>query len=237
MAERNRKRNKPKKNKKLIVFWLCIAVIGFIAFSYWQMGGFSYPGRPKICLDAGHGGSDTGAIYEGRYEKDDNLRLTLAVGEILEENGINVIYTRKNDEFVPLEERAEFANKKKATYFVSIHRNSADADVSGVEIWINNSALYFEEKLAQNILDKIDEVGFGVSRGVKRGYQGNAAANYLVNSATDMPSCLIEMGFITTEKDNTLFDENSDEYALAIAEGIMEGIAKGDEENGVSETE
>ena len=51
--------------------------------------------------------------YDGRYEKDDNLRLTLAVGEILEENGINVIYTRKNDEFVPLEERAEFANKKK----------------------------------------------------------------------------------------------------------------------------
>ena len=109
--------------------------------------------------------------------------------------------------------------------------------MSGVEIWINNSALYFEKKLAQNILDKIDEVGFGISRGVKRGYQGNAAANYLVNSATDMPSCLIEMGFITTEKDNTLFDENSDEYALAIAEGIMEGIAKGDEENGVSETE
>ena len=47
-----------------------------------------------IVLDAGHGGSDTGAIYDGRYEKDDNLRLTIAVGEILEENGITLISYR-----------------------------------------------------------------------------------------------------------------------------------------------
>ena len=237
MAERKRKRNKTQKNKKMIIALLCIVLVAFIAFSYWQLGGFYSQSKPKICLDAGHGGSDTGAIYDGRYEKDDNLRLTLAVGEILEENGIKVIYTREKDEFVPLEERAEFANKKKATYFVSIHRNSADTDVSGVEIWINNGALYFEEKLARNILDKIDEVGFGSDRGVKRGYQGNAAANYLVNSATDMPSCLLEMGFITTEKDNELFDDNFDNYAMAIAEGIMEGIDKEAEENGISEAE
>ncbi len=237
MAKQKRKRNKSKKNKNLIIVLVCIAVIGFIAFSYWQMGGFNLRGEPKICLDAGHGGSDTGAINDGRYEKDDNLRLTLAVGEILEENGIDVIYTRKKDEFVSLEDRAAFANKKKATYFVSIHRNSADADVSGVEAWINNSAAYFEEKLAKNILDEIENVGYGKNRGVKRGYQGNSSANYLVNSATEMPSCLLEMGFITTEKDNALFDEKLEEYAQAIALGIMEGIGAEVTENGISEAE
>lgn len=220
---------KKKSRKNLVLGVFCVVLVGFMAFSFWQMGGFNPQGKPKICLDAGHGGSDTGAIYDGRYEKDDNLRLTLAVGEILNENGIDVIYTRKKDEFVELEKRAEYANKKRATYFVSIHRNSADADVSGVEIWINNTALHYEEKLAKNIADAIEKVGFGDNRGVKRGYQGNAASNYLVNSATDMPSCLIEMGFITTQKDNRLFDENFDEYAAAIAEGIMAGIDKEEE--------
>ncbi len=228
-----KKRRKSKKN--LILGVLCVTVVAFMAFSFWQLGGFNPQGKPRICLDAGHGGSDVGAEYDGRHEKDDNLRLTLAVGEILEENGIDVIYTRKKDEFVELEKRAEYANKKKATYFVSIHRNSADADVSGVEAWINNSAPYYEEKLAKNILDAIEEVGYGDNRGVKRGYQGNAASNYLVNSVTEMPSCLLEMGFITTAKDNKLFDENFDEYAAAIADGIMAGI--GGKENGVSEAE
>ena len=51
----------------------------------------------KIVLDAGHGGGDPGAVYQGRQEKDDTLTLTMAVGEILEENGIDVVYTRTED--------------------------------------------------------------------------------------------------------------------------------------------
>ncbi len=51
----------------------------------------------SVMLDAGHGGSDPGAVYNGRQEKDDTLRLTLAVGEILQNNGIDVEYTRTTD--------------------------------------------------------------------------------------------------------------------------------------------
>ena len=51
----------------------------------------------KIVLDAGHGGGDPGAVYQGRQEKDDTLTLTMAVGEILEETGLNVVYTRTED--------------------------------------------------------------------------------------------------------------------------------------------
>ncbi len=210
-----------RKKLKIILLVFTAALTVFVM---WQFGVFSGTDQPKVCLDAGHGGSDVGAEHNGRYEKDDNLKLTLAVGEILKDNGIKVIYTRKDDKFVELEERAAYANKKKATFFVSIHRNSAEAQVSGVEIWIENTAPVYEEKMAKNILGKIDEVGYGNSRGVKRGYQGDTSLNYLVNSATDMPSCLVEMGFITTEKDNELFDKNFDEYARAIAEGIMESL-------------
>lgn len=215
---------------RIVAAVLAVATAGLIC---WQMGVFEFTGKPKICLDAGHGGSDVGAEYDGRYEKDDNLKLTLAVGEILEENGVKVIYTRTEDEAVELEKRAEFANKKKATYFVSIHRNSADANVSGVEIWIENTATLYEEGFAKDILDEIDAVGFGKNRGVKRGYQGDSSANYLVNSATEMPSCLVEMGFITTPADNKLFDEKLDKYAQAIADGIMKNLEV--EENSTEE--
>ena len=50
-----------------------------------------------IALDAGHGGSDPGAVYNGRQEKDDNLRLAMEVGRILENAGVDVVYTREDD--------------------------------------------------------------------------------------------------------------------------------------------
>ena len=60
----------------------------------------------KIVLDAGHGGEDPGAVYKDRKEKDDNLKLTLAVGKILEENGVDVVYTRTTDVYqTPLKKR------------------------------------------------------------------------------------------------------------------------------------
>ena len=54
--------------------------------------------KKKVMIDAGHGGTkDPGAVFEDRMEKDDTLRLALAVGRILEENGVNVVYTRSTD--------------------------------------------------------------------------------------------------------------------------------------------
>lgn len=219
-----RERFNLSNKKKLIIGLSVVGALGIMALSFWLAGENALKPDPKICLDAGHGGSDVGAEVGDRYEKDDNLRLTLAVGKILEEKGIEVIYTRTEDTFVELDDRAAFANDNNATYFLSIHRNSAESEVSGVEAWISTDATKGEEQIAESILNEIEEVGYGKNRGVRRGYQGNPTKNYHVNAATDMPSCLLEMGFMTTEADNELFDENFDEYALAIAEGIIEGI-------------
>ena len=65
----------------------------------------------KIVLDAGHGGGDPGAVYQGRQEKDDTLTLTMAVGEILERNGIDVVYTRTEDIYQTPFEKAKLANE------------------------------------------------------------------------------------------------------------------------------
>jgi len=80
----------------------------------------------KVVLDAGHGGKDPGAIANGIKEKDVVLATTLLVGEILSnEKDVEVIYTRKKDVFIDLDQRAKIANKAHANLFVSVHCNSA----------------------------------------------------------------------------------------------------------------
>ena len=72
-----------------------------------------------IAIDAGHGGKDPGAVSNGYYEKIIALSTSLKLGRILEENNIDVVYTRKNDVFVNLIERANIANRSGATFFIN----------------------------------------------------------------------------------------------------------------------
>ena len=114
----------------------------------------------SIMLDAGHGGRDPGAVYNGRREKDDTLSLTLAIGELLQEHGIDVLYTRTTDIYESPYQKALEANAAGADFFLSIHRNSYPTDntVSGVESLVyNKSGLKYT--MAQNINE-----GLGSSR-------------------------------------------------------------------------
>ena len=173
-----------------------------------------------IMLDAGHGGRDPGAVYDGRQEKDDALKLVMAVGEILKDRGINVEYTRTTDVYETPYEKAMKANQAGADLFISIHRNSfpADNEVSGVE-----SLVYDLSGLKYQIAEAIDEelatVGF-VDLGVK------ARPNLVVLKRTKMPAVLVEAGFINSDTDNMLFDQNFQDMALAIAEGILDTLQR-----------
>lgn len=95
----------------------------------------------KIVIDAGHGGNDPGAISKDRkfYEKNITLSVALSLGRLISETfpDIEVIYTRKTDVFIPLDQRTEIANKNKADLFISIHVNSARAvEASGTETFV-----------------------------------------------------------------------------------------------------
>lgn len=94
--------------------------------------------RPIVVLDAGHGGHDPGAVANGIREKDINLRAALQLGKMLEENGIDVRYTRKTDVYLKLAERTAFANDNKANVFVSIHCNAMPKgkNAAGLEFYI-----------------------------------------------------------------------------------------------------
>ena len=76
----------------------------------------------SIMLDAGHGGADPGAVYEGRQEKDDNLKLAMAVGKILADNGIDVLYTRTTDVYQTPFEKTRLANQAGVDYFIYFYR-------------------------------------------------------------------------------------------------------------------
>ena len=173
----------------------------------------------SIMLDAGHGGErDPGAVYNGRQEKDDNLRLTLAVGEILQNNGIDVLYTRTTDVYQTPYEKAMEANNAGVDFFISIHRNSypTDNEVSGVETLVYDlSGLKYQ--MAQDINDQLEAVGF-VNLGVK------ARPNLVVLKRTKMPALLVEAGFINSDIDNQLFDDNFQDIAQAIASGVLDTL-------------
>lgn len=96
-----------------------------------------------IVIDAGHGGKDPGAIGSICKEKNINLAIALKTGEYLEQNikNVKVLYTRKNDVFMGLNERADFANKNKADLFISIHANwISKKTIKGTETWIMGPA-------------------------------------------------------------------------------------------------
>ena len=175
----------------------------------------------KIALDAGHGGSDPGAVYKGRQEKEDTLDLTLAVGDILKKNGIDVYYTRTTDEYETPFKKATDANNSGADLFVSIHRNSSENpnQYSGVETLVYSDT-GLKAEVARNINNQLEDAGFK-NLGV------DERKNLVVLKRTKMPAVLVEAGFINNYKDNYLFDEEFDSIAQAIADGILESIPSG----------
>lgn len=171
-----------------------------------------------VVLDAGHGGEEPGAIYNGRREKDDTLMLTLLVGRYLEANGVDVIYTRTTDIYESPAQKAAEGNAANADYFVSIHRNSSPFpnQYTGVEslVYYNNGVAAL---MAYNINRQLEKVGF-VNQGV------HERTNLIVLNRTIMPAVLVEVGFINNDEDNQLFDDFLWETAEAIGKGILQTI-------------
>lgn len=178
------------------------------------------PDEKTVCIDPGHGGSSSGATLGSRLEKDDTLRLSLLVRDLLEERGYTVVMTRDNDSDVSLADRCKIANKARASLFVSIHRNSSTSpDATGMEMWVHSSNPTDDTLLAQNILDCLDTLDI-TNRGIHSGYRDGADMNYYINRHTKMPSVLAEIDFISNKSDNKNYDKNIEKYAKAIADGI-----------------
>ena len=176
-----------------------------------------------VVIDPGHGGNDPGAVYNGRKEKDDTLNLALAVGNILEENGINVVYTRTSDVYETPFTKATKGNEAGADFFISIHRNSSEKpnEYNGTSTLIfDNTGI--KKEMAANINAELKKVGYN-------DLGTDIRPNLVVLKRTKMPAILVEAGFINSDKDNALYDEEFYDTADAIAKGILKTIRKQEE--------
>lgn len=168
----------------------------------------------RICCDYGHGGNDPGAVYKGRCEKDDVLKIGKTIVAELRRHGVIVDETRTEDTTMSLKERSNFENKKKYDYFISFHRNaSKPAKAEGVETFTYINQTEKAKSLAEKMQRALVDAGFK-DRGVK-------AANFHVLRETKAPAVLIEIGFIDNSKDNKLFDSNFEKIVKALSKAIL----------------
>lgn len=179
----------------------------------------------RITLDAGHGGSDPGAIgAKGTKEKDITLKITKKVEELLKKKGAKVSMTRVTDVDVygvdatdvqELQARVDVAESNSADLFVSLHINaSVNKDVGGF------SSYYYpktsqDAKAASSVQNRMTS-GFGLDD------LGIRQANFYLNKRSSMPSTLIEMAFVTNAREEKLLNSNwfQSKLAKAIADGI-----------------
>jgi N-acetylmuramoyl-L-alanine amidase len=210
-----------------------------------------------VVIDPGHGGKDPGAVGSVLkvHEKKINLAVALELGALLEkEKNVEVVYTRKTDEFVPLDERPRVANKAKADIFISIHTNAAKSKLAaGAETYVvgssaanmevamrENSVILFEEdyktryegfdpnssesyimfdltqfaftdqsiNLASCVQDQFKANCSRSDRGVKQ-------AGFLVLKHSNMPSILVELGYISNTEEEAYLNKESSHKELA----------------------
>ena len=169
----------------------------------------------KVFIDAGHGGSDPGALGFGYRESDLNLQIAKKIESKLKSRGIDVKMSRTSDIYYSLSERAEMANDYGADAFVSIHQNSAEsASANGIETYYNRNKEE-EKPLSNDVQTQVINKTGATNRGVK-----NAEFTVLVKS--NMISALVECGFISNESEvkNLSDSDYQDKLATGIADGI-----------------
>ncbi len=181
-----------------------------------------------VVIDAGHGGTDPGAMYPTGAkdpevkEKDLTLDIALKVRENLEAEGVRVIMTREGDTYPTLKERVEIANNSDADLFVSVHINAMDNkdEIDGAQVYyFGNSS--FGKKFASLVYNNMIEYTDFTPRGVQDG-----SSLYVVKN-TKMPAILTECGFITNEKDRKYLKSEKGRQAIAnaISDGVLEALS------------
>ncbi|MCR6098507.1 peptidoglycan-binding protein, partial [Salipaludibacillus agaradhaerens] len=169
-----------------------------------------------IVLDAGHGGSDPGAIAGGMQEKDLVLDVSLRAQKLLEEAGATVIMTRTTDVYLTLAQRAAIANSSNADVFLSVHANAFNGSANGTETyWYHTHQSNNSQRLANSIQSAtLSKLGLN-DRGVKSG-------NFHVIRETRIPSALLELGFMDHPGDAAVLRQNSSRQRAA--EAIRDGM-------------
>ncbi len=214
------------------------------------------PADFQIVLDAGHGGWDLGTVgKKGLLEKDLVLDIVQRLGKLIETKlGAQVIYTRQDDSYLPLEKRAEIANMAKANLFLSVHANYSDLSTArGVETYYTTTYSSIKARVDDDrpSLKDVNWTGVDIREKVTGSHRlaadvqqslygglavrtpdlrnrGVKEAQYVVLTGTQMPAVLAEVSFVSSPADEDQLQSSS--YRQQIAEALYKGVAKYREE-------
>lgn len=169
----------------------------------------------EIILDAGHGGFDNGATYEGDREKDQVLQLTKDVGERLADEGYIVKYTRTTDEYASPYQKAERANELGGDYFISFHRNFSvqENQYNGVQSLVYDRTATKAVELGEALSRQLEQVGFQ-NLGIEE------VPDLIVLRETEMPAVLLEVGFMNSQRDRQIWENRYEDIVDAIVTAI-----------------
>jgi N-acetylmuramoyl-L-alanine amidase len=211
-----------------------------------------------VVIDAGHGGKDPGTRGVFMREKEVALKIALKVGGLIEKNlpGVKVIYTRKDDRYLALDQRADIANKNKADLFICIHANAVSKEeINGTETYVmglhksegnldvakrensvilqddnyqeryegfdpNSPESYILFSLAQSAFQEsslkfAEKVETEFRSRLGRRSHGVKQAGFWVLWRTAMPSVLIEVGFLTNQKEEKFLSDDAGQNMIA----------------------
>lgn len=171
-----------------------------------------------IVIDAGHGGHDFGAKTADFNEKNLTSEITKKIKALYSDTDITLLFTRTDDEFVGLKDRSDFVNRNKADLVISLHVNkNNNPDASGFEIFVTEKPDLFDKTkiLAEKLTAKLSKTPLR-NRGLK-------TAPFMILKSSDCPSMVVELGFISNEKDRAFI--TSEKGQTEIAKTILEFIA------------
>lgn len=176
----------------------------------------TYASAQKVCVDAGHGGSDTGATYNGLEEKSVTLDIAKKLQTLLQNAGYTIVMTRTTDISLTNSQRAQICNQANADVLVSIHLNSST----------NHSTDYtkgfYGKKLKDQSFTGVVHKALASELGIIDGGVTNFADGVLIKS--NMPATLQETVFLTSDYEYGLLTDSTGNRQQQIAQALDDGI-------------
>jgi N-acetylmuramoyl-L-alanine amidase len=216
--------------EKLKVYTVCsVSLICIFLFGGLLYGALNYDEalsvsaesfvQPVIVIDAGHGGSENGAIgCLGDKEKLLNLDVALKLKKILEAHNFDVYLTRETDCFLSLNDRVKFAQDKDALIFISIHLNSVP--ISDDPNLNRGSIVFYFNPQSKNLAKSLSKT---ISQDLKTVDGGSSQASYAVIRPTEYIGALVELAYLVNPQDVAIY--KSKKFAKISAMAIYKGLA------------
>ena len=178
-------------------------------------------GKLKVCIDAGHGGSDSGATNNGMLEKTCNLDMAYAMKTELEKYNVPVVMTRYDDTYISVGDRPNIAYSNGCNLFISIHCNSGGG--TGTEVWKSITA-YHDDALANRIVNNVTSAIGTNNRGIKTrtGQNGDYYGVIRGSAAKEITGMIVEVAFMDGDYSKLNNSSNRQAAGKAIADAVLE---------------